>query len=238
MLPVMYARSALFYDAIYGSKEYAAEADEIDRRIQAARPGANTLLDVACGTGGHLRALSDRYRCEGVDLSSEQLAVAAERVAGVPLHQADMTSFDLGRRFDAVTCLFSAIGYAGTVERLDAAIAAMARHLEPGGVLIVEPWLEPQVWQDGHLSSLFVDQPDIKIARLAVSTTEGRLAVMEMEHLVATREAGVEHFVERHALGLFTVDEQLAAFAAAGLEARHESTGLIGRGLYTAIRPR
>ncbi len=233
----MYARSARFYDAIYGFKDYRAEADDLDRRIQAAHPGAETLLDVACGTGGHLRELAERYRCEGLDLSAQQLAVAARRLPAVPLHEADMTSFELGRRFDAVVCLFSSIGYVGTVERLEAAIAAMARHLQPGGVLIVEPWLEPQAWQDGHLSSLFVDQPDIKIARLSVSATEGRTSVMAMEHLVATREAGVEHFVERHELALFTVDEHLAAFSAAGLEARHEPEGLIGRGLYTAIGP-
>jgi SAM-dependent methyltransferase len=233
----MYARSARFYDAIYGFKDYTGEANDVNRRIQTARPGAETLLDVACGTGGHLRALADRYRCEGLDLSAEQLAVAAQRLPMMPLHEADMTSFDLGRRFDAVICLFSSIGYVATVERLGAAITAMAQHLEPGGVVIVEPWLEPQVWQDGRLSSLFVDDPEIKIARLAVSTTEGRMAVMEMEHLVATQATGVEHFVERHALGLFTIEEHLAAFNAAGLEARHEPQGLIGRGLYTAIGP-
>jgi len=233
----MYARSARFYDAIYSFKDYAAEAAELDRRVQAAKPGAATLLDVACGTGGHLRELSGRYRCEGIDLSADQLSVAAQNAPKVSLHQADMTAFDLGRRFDAVVCLFSSIGYVGTVQRLNEAIAAMAHHLEPGGVLIVEPWLEPQVWQDGHLSSLFVDDSDIKIARLSVASTEGRLSVMEMEYLVATREAGVEHFVERHALGLFTIDEHMAAFAAAGLQARHEAEGLIGRGLYTAVRP-
>ena len=54
-----------------------------------------------------------------------------------------MTAFDLGCRFDVVTCLFSSIGYVGTVERLDQAIATMAAHLEPGGTLIVEPWLSP-----------------------------------------------------------------------------------------------
>jgi SAM-dependent methyltransferase len=232
----MYAQSARFYDAIYSFKEYTAEADEVDRRIQAAHPGAVTLLDVACGTGGHLRALAGRYRCEGLDASAGQLAVAAERLPNVPLHQLDMVSFDLGRRFDAITCLFSSIGYVATVERLEAAILAMARHLEPGGVLIVEPWLEPHVWQDGHLSALFVDDPDIKIARLAIAVTEGRLSVMEMEHLVATKEGGVEHFVERHALGLFTIGEHLAAFSAAGLEVRHEAEGLTGRGLYTAVR--
>jgi SAM-dependent methyltransferase len=233
----MYARSARFYDAIYGSKDYAGEAERIDREIQARKPGARTLLDVACGTGAHLAHLAGRYEAEGVDLSADQLAVARSRLPEVPLQVADMVELDLGRRFDAVVCLFSAIGYVGTVERLNRAVAAMARHLEPGGVLIVEPWLQPDVWQDGHLSSLFVDEDDIKIARMAVSQTENGLSVMEMEHLVGTVEDGVQHFVERHELGLFTVEQNVQAFRAAGLEVEHDPDGLIGRGLYIGVAP-
>jgi SAM-dependent methyltransferase len=232
----VFARSARYYDVIYGFKDYAAEAAELDRRIQEARPGAATLLDVACGTGAHLRFLTASYRCEGVDISPELLAIAAERVPDAVLHEADMTSFSLGRRFDAVVCLFSSIGYVGTPERLDAAIGAMASHLAPGGVLLVEPWLEPEVWQDGHLSALFVDEEDVKLARLGVARTEGRLAVLELAHLIATRD-GVERFDERHELALFTVDEHLAAFRRAGLDARHDPGGLIGRGMYTARAP-
>ena len=233
----MFRASARFYDAIYGFKDYEGEAAEIDARIQRACPGASTLLDVACGTGGHLRHLHGRYACEGIDLAEEQLAVATERLPDVAFHLADMTSFDLGRTFDAVICMFSSIGYAGTIDRVRAAVAAMGRHLRPGGVLIVEPWLEPDAWQDGHLSFLAVDEDDIKIARMARSETHGRLAVMAFEHLVLTHEHGVEHFVERHELALFTVGEYLEAFAAAGLDAEHDPEGPIGRGLYTAIRP-
>jgi SAM-dependent methyltransferase len=232
----MFRASARFYDAIYGFKDYAGEARQVHERIQRVRPGAASLLDVACGTGAHLGHLTAWYRCAGIDIAAEQLAIARERLPGVPLHEADMVSFDLGCRFDAVICLFSSIGYVGSIDRLHAAVAAMAAHLEPGGVLIVEPWLRPDAWQDGHLSALFVDEPDIKIARMGRSETDGRLSVLELEHLVLTGEYGVQHFVERHELALFTVDEQVEAFRDAGLTVEHDPDGLIGRGLYTAVR--
>ena len=54
-----------------------------------------------------------------------------------------MTDFDLATTYDAVTCLFSAIGYVRTVDRMNRAVACMARHVKPGGVLIVEPWITP-----------------------------------------------------------------------------------------------
>ena len=94
-----------------------------------------------------------------------------------------MTAFSLGRRFDVVTCLFSSIGYVGTVERLGDAIAAMAAHLDPGGVLIVEPWLTPDAWVADRPHLLSVDEPDLKIARMTISGREGRLAIMNFEYL-------------------------------------------------------
>jgi SAM-dependent methyltransferase len=231
----VFSRSARIYDAIYASiRDYPREAAELDGLIQARRRGARSLLDVACGTGKHLAHLADRYEVEGLDADAEMLAVARERLPNVRFHEEDMTSFDLGRRFDAVTCMFSSIGYARTPERLRAAIGAMARHLEPGGVLVVEPWLSPEAWQDGHLGSVFVDEPDLKIARLNIGERQGVTSVFDFHYLVAT-PAGVEHFAERHELGLFTTDEQVEAFRTAGLEVEHDPEGPMDRGLFVGV---
>jgi SAM-dependent methyltransferase len=227
----VFSRSARLYDAIYASiRDYAREAAELDRLIQERRPGARTLLDVACGTGAHLEHLSG-YEVEGIDLEPEMLAVARERLPGVTFHEGDMVAFDLGKRFDAVVCMFSSIGYVQTEERLRSAIAAMVRHLEPGGVVVVEPWLTPEAWLDRHVGAVFVDEPELKIARINAAEREGNLSMFEFEYLAGTPD-GVEHFTERHELGLFTVEEYLGAFRAAGLEADHDPEGPMGRGLY------
>ena len=230
----MYRESARYYDAIYSFKDYAVEADAVSSRIRALKPDAATLLGVACGTGAHLVHFARKFQVEGIDLSEEQLAVARTRMPGVELHLGDMTTFDLGRTFDAVTCMFSSIGYVGSLDGLDAAIGRMAAHLAPGGVLVVEPWLLPDGFQDGHLSTLFVDEPDIAVARMSISHKEGRRSWFDMEHLVGSAD-GVEHFVEHHELGLFTVEEQLAAFERAGLSVEHDPEGPMGRGLYVGV---
>jgi len=227
----MFSRSARLYDAVYASiRDYPREAAELDRLIQERRPGARTLLDIACGTGAHLEHLTG-YEVEGLDLDPEMLGVARERLPNVPLHEGDMADFDLGKRFDAVVCMFSSIGYVRTAERLRSAVSSMARHLEPGGVLVVEPWLSPEVWVDRHVGAVFVDQPELKIARMNVGEREGNLSIFEFEYLVGTPN-GLERFNERHELGLFTVEQYLEAFRAAGLEVDHDPEGPMGRGLY------
>ena len=233
----MFDRSQHLYDRVYAFKDYPAEARRLAELIEARRPGARSLLDVACGTGKHLAELRGRFPdAEGLDLDEGLLDVARERLPEVTFHHGDMTSFDLGRRFDAVTCLFSAIGYAVTEERLRAAIAAMASHLEPGGVVLVEPWLEPEVWKPGHLHLLTVDDPDVKIARATAAGLEGTVSIMDFHYLVLT-SAGAEHFTERHEAGLFTREQMTEAFEAAGLAVEYDEEGLIGRGLYVATRP-
>lgn len=232
----MFSRSAAFYDAVYAFKDYAAEAAQVHARIQDARPGASTLLDVACGTGKHLEYLVQHYEAEGLDLDPELLAVAQRRLPKVRFHLEDMRDFTLEKTYDVVTCLFSAIGYVQTVERLGATLLRFAAHLNPGGVLLLEPWLTPDVWEVGRVHVRTCESGALKVVRMNTTARRGRLAVMDMHYLVG-EPSGVEHVSELHELGLFSREEYEAAFAGAGLEVLYDSEGLTGRGLYLGRKP-
>src|SRR5260370_9719656 len=110
----MYEKSGRIYALLYvgsGIKDYPAEAAELHRIIEDASPAAQTLLDVACGTGAHLVEMQRWDAGEGVDLSPAMLAVARTRLPGIPLREGDMRALDLGKTFDAVTLLFSSLCY-------------------------------------------------------------------------------------------------------------------------------
>jgi SAM-dependent methyltransferase len=231
-----YRLAARWYDTIYGFKDYAAEADSVRSLVTEARPGARRLLDVACGTGEHLRHLQAFFEVEGIDASPDMLAVAREKLPGVPLHQADMRSFDLGRTFDAAICLFSAVGHLADEDELDSAMQSIARHLTPGGALLLGPWLTPEAYTPGGVHGLFVDKPELKLARINVSQLSGRTSIFDMHHLVGTPQ-GVEHFVEHLELTLFPIDSYREALAGAGLSVRFDPDGPTGRGLFIGSLP-
>jgi SAM-dependent methyltransferase len=235
-----YGRSADAYDLIYDGigKDYRGEAAEVTALVRDRCPGARTLLDVACGTGAHLLHLQDDFAVEGVELSAHMADRARRRLPGVTVHEGDMRLFDLGRRFDVVTCLFSSIGYARTPEDLDRALASMTRHLAPGGVLVVDAWLTSEGWTDGHVGADAATEPGRAVARTSRSWRMGRTSVLDMTWVVTT-PAGTDTFAERHELGLFSTDETRASLEGTGLVDVVEMTGAVAgeRSRWVASRP-
>lgn len=233
----MFTKSAALYDTICAAqgKDYAGEAQRLNTLVQQyKRCSGNSLLDVACGTGGHIRFLQPFYEVTGLEIDPAMLEIAQRCYPDVVFHQADMIDFELDGRFDVVACLFSSIGYVKTVDRLRQAIHNMRRHTHSGGLVIIEPWLSPESYQAGRVFAAFVDQPELKIARMNVSAIEDGMSVLNFHYLVAT-PGGVEYFAEPHTLGLFSHEEYGSAFAASGVETVYDSAGLTGRGLYIGI---
>ncbi len=226
----MYHDFADLYDRIYSDKDYEAESAQLAEIVTAHNPDATTLLDVACGTGGHLVHLQDRFECQGIDLSAEMIEVARAKLPDTTLHVGDMTEFDLGTRFDAVICMFSAVGHLKTVDRLDAAIARMAVHLAPRGILAVQPWIDPADWLVGNVHMDTYEDDEMKIARVSVAEPVDRGRVV-MELLVGTK-AGVTRLRDEHEMGWFTRAEYEAAFEKAGLAVRFEDMAPTTRGVY------
>jgi len=230
----MFTSSARFYDLMYSWKDYEREVNYLLAVIQARLPGAKSVLDVACGTGEHLRYLTNLDRT-GLDLDPELLRIARKKLPGVRLVHSDMTAFDLGREFDVVLCLFSAIGYVVTVRKLNAAISCMARHVIPGGILCVEPWFTPEQWFPQKTSMRTAEKGDLKVCRIFEGGKRGKTSTNRL-HYLAANGAKVEHFTERHNLGLFTQDEMRYAFENAGLTVEFDPVGLENRGLYIGAK--
>lgn len=232
----MFTESAELYDAIYFSfKDYAAEAADIAQRIRAEHPQARTVLDVGCGTGEHARRLASEhgFRVDGVDLNAEFLRLAREKHPAGRFYHADMRAFDLPDRYDAVICMFSSIGYMKTLPEVERALRNFRAHLAPNGIVIVEPWFPPDVIKSGQHSVRTATANGIHVQRTATTEVDGRMSFVRFDY---TLEASgrIRHTTEIHELGLFTTDEMLQAFAAAGLTAQHHAPSEINRGLYIA----
>jgi SAM-dependent methyltransferase len=229
----VFTKTARFYDAVYAAigKDYRREALEVVAIVDDVNSRARSLLDVGCGTGLHLSVFSERYACAGIDKDPEMVALARARCPDLDIEPGDMLDFTREARYDAITCLFAAVSYARTAVRLAAAIANMRRHLAPGGVLVVEPFVARHDYRPGILHAVFVDQPNLKLARMNQSKQVGSIATMDFHYLVGTH-TGIERYFERHEVGLFEESDYQEAFAASGLMFASHASKTFGRGLY------
>jgi SAM-dependent methyltransferase len=234
------------YEALYTGKSYQHEIALVDvlldRRIGKWRSvekdqAPRHVLEIGCGPGLRLAVLTQwhgKYRVEGLDMDPTMLGLASKRVPGTPLHEADMRNFDLGTTFDAVLCLFGVIGYMKDQREMTKALKAMHRHLEPGGVLLLEPWLSPETAEDGFLRSDFAERGEMEVSRMNFTRVSGNKSLLTIHYLIGD-EHGVRHVEEVREQTLFTDEEYRAALRDAGFgDVALEAYGPQGRGLYVA----
>lgn len=232
------AEFADVYDLIHRhrGKDYAAEAAELAGLVRERRPGAGSVLDVASGTGGHLRFLHELFAsAEGLELSPEMLDVARRRLPALRMQQGDMRDFDLGRTYDAITLMFSSIGYVESEAELDRTLACLAAHLVPGGVLVIEPWVFPDTFAPGYVAADLARDDGRTVARVSHSVQDGD-AVRMTVHYISADATGVRHLSDTHRLTLFTREQYREAFARAGCTAELVRSERFGRGLFVGVR--
>ena len=213
----MYTEAALYDLLSTHLMDYRAEAETVADLIRRARPHCRTLLDVACGTGEHAQYLSELhgFEVDGVDLSPAMLARARDRCPRGRFDVADMTNFHLGRCYDGVLCMSGSIGHAVTPQRLRETLACLRDHLAPGGIAVVQPYRTPEAIQVGT-REYTIESGDLRVTRTRRSERDGQRQRLFLHYTIEGPD-GTRESDEFHELGLFTVDEMLAAFHAVGL---------------------
>jgi len=229
---------AKYYDKIYSFRDYLDEAVRLQNLIiKYLESGGNSLLDVACGTGLHLRYLKDDFSCTGVDVSKSMLKIARKNLKGVAFKEADMITLRLRKQFDVIVCLLSSIGYVKTVARLEKTIWNFSNHLKKGGLALIEPSHAKSAYVNGEPRITTYDGREAKIARINYTNFRQATAVLNMHILVAERGKDAKYYVDKHELGLFGINSTLRIMKSTGLKSKYLKNGLMpGREIFVCIK--
>jgi len=216
------------YEALYRDKNYAAECDSLEQAWQkfALQP-VKSVLDLGCGTGGHVFPLAARgYRVLGVDRSEVMLSQARTKAATAagesPRFQtADVQSLDLGETFDGVICMFAVLSYQTSNAALMGTLRSARRHLIPGGLFICDFWYGPAVLKQRPLDRVKeVRDGEDRILRLASPSldTENGVVTVSYQLLRLRGQQVLEETREQHQMRYLFRPELQMFMEQAGLE--------------------
>jgi len=229
-----------YYDQIYlKRKDYESESQTIKQIIkQFEKKPSKTLLDVGCGTGEHLKYLSQSFRCKGIDISEEMVETARAKVVDAEFGLANMIDFSLGEKVDVITCLFSSIGYVQTFKNLVRTLKNFFNHLNNEGLTLVVPWVFKKDFRKGTFSIDTYEDDKMKLVRMGTGKLTGSQWLVYFHYLIGT-DGEIKHVREIHKMLAADYEDYIIAFNLAGyseIRFLEEDKWAIRRGLFVAMK--
>jgi cyclopropane-fatty-acyl-phospholipid synthase len=145
------------------------------------------VLDVGCGWGSFIKYATEKYEveCVGITISKEQIKLAEETCAGLPIEIRLQDYRDLKEKFDRIISIgmFEHVGY----KNYRTYMKVMCRCLKPGGLFLLhtiggvksenttDPWIAKYIFPNGL-------QPSAK----QIMTASENIFIMEDWHSFGT----------------------------------------------------
>ncbi|NOH29626.1 class I SAM-dependent DNA methyltransferase [Vibrio mediterranei] len=131
----LYTDLSGYYDLMCVDIDYQAQSHNVKRLHQLFGNQGNTHLDLACGTGPHVRHFIDYgYQSSGLDINQPMLDFASVRCPEAQFSLQNMSEFTVTQPLDLITCFLYSIHYCDGIERLKQCINSVFNALSVGGV--------------------------------------------------------------------------------------------------------
>lgn len=218
-MPELFSDYAAYYDLLYEDKPYRAEAGFIANLIDRFSCNATTpkrILDLACGTGRHCFELATMgYEVEGSDISAAMIARAerAARELASPVkffNRSFQEAHLIGKKYDAVLTLFSAIGYLTNHHEIITSLKNIHSLLEPKGLFIFDYWNGNAVVKDYSplkiLQKSSLDRELMRISRTSLDIVN-QVAIVDFQFICLENGTKQHEFNELHTVRYFYFKE-------------------------------
>lgn len=205
----LYKQIAQFYDLLYSYKDYDREVSFLMSHCRQRENPA--ILDVACGTGNHLRVLRDRMpraRLTGLDLNQRMLDQAISKGINAQFFCGNMQDFSIRQRFDLVYSLSSSMQYNLSDADLKRTIENLARHTLAGGRIILDFAFCKERWKEGYTNITANVNEDYEVAELYTSHSKDGISLWNPIYLIKDRKTGkLDMFVDRQKIRIYSLPE-------------------------------
>lgn len=131
----LYTDLSIYYDLMCADIDYLAQSDSARRLHQLFGNSGRRHLDLACGTGPHVRHFLDfGYDSAGLDINQPMLDLAQLRCPEARFSLQDMAGFQVEEPQDLITCFLYSTHYNPGLAQLSACLASVHGALAEDGV--------------------------------------------------------------------------------------------------------
>ncbi|KXI27787.1 class I SAM-dependent DNA methyltransferase [Paraglaciecola hydrolytica] len=131
----LYTDLSGYYDLMCSDINYQAQSQHVQRLHQFFGNGGKQHLDLACGTGPHVRYFIDNgYQSSGLDINQPMLDIAQQRCPEAYFMLGDMTKFSLSEPVDIISCFLYSLHYCADLAKLQDCFASVHRALKLDGI--------------------------------------------------------------------------------------------------------
>lgn len=131
----LYTDLSAYYDLMCADIDYQAQSHCVRRLHQLFGTSGRRHLDLACGTGPHVRHFLDfGYASAGLDINQPMLDLAQLRCPEAQFSRQDMASFTVDAPQDLITCFLYSLHYNPGLAPLQACLEQVHGALAAGGV--------------------------------------------------------------------------------------------------------
>ncbi|MBZ2165529.1 class I SAM-dependent DNA methyltransferase [Methanobacterium spitsbergense] len=203
----LYKKFAVYYDKIYKNVDYAGESEFINWAVNKHKTSSGfEIMDMACGTGSHAKILKNSFKVTGVDINEDMIKIAQDKVPEADFIIGNMKDLNIGKKFDVIICIFSAIHYNRDLKELDITLTNFYNHMKDGGILIYDLSFNTENWIEGLVSLDTVVEDKLKIARMCQSQLKN--GIFNANFVFLVKDDGKFDFdIDEHELGVFKIND-------------------------------
>jgi len=215
---MIFNQYAGYYDVFYKKKNYNKECDFLEKLFKKyLNRTPKTILDLGCGTGGHMISLARRgYQVTGLDSSLPMLKIAREKCErlklAVKFYRNRIEKFGLEKKFDIVLCMFSVIDYLIKKSDLKKSLKNIGCHMKKDALFIFDFWNADAVCK-------FYAPEKKRIFSFNGNTVErySRTRLFPFRHLcevdyrctIRQKKNLIQRFREKHVVRYFSIAEMI-----------------------------
>jgi len=187
----LYNEIAPYYD-LFKFNDYSKQVNFVLDIIKLDKTSSNKkdfkILDLACGTGEHIKILRENFYVEGLDANDGMVNLAREKNPDNRIFKGNLNNLELEKNYyDVITCFSSSIQYILSRDNLEKSLRDIYESLKDGGVFVFDLAYCREKWIEGYVGIRTIVQDNLQVAEIFKSRSKDNVSLYNPIYLISNK---------------------------------------------------